>query len=54
VTIQEAIKSGKEFRRKGDSEHLHVGDNGVIEDDFYVAIYATADDILADDWEVKE
>jgi hypothetical protein len=64
MTIQEAIKSGKPFRREhwgifvevcpclGDCKRITVIDETVL--DGGRAMYLRADDILATDWEVKK
>ena len=46
MMIQEAIKSGKPFRRKG-TESWYVTSS-------YCSLYFYEGDVLADDWEVKQ
>lgn len=48
MTLQEAIKGGKRFRRKGQTYYLELfhGNN--------TPLYLNAGDITADDWEVEE
>ena len=47
MTLQEAIKGGKRFRRKGQTYYLELfhGNN--------TPLYLNAGDIAADDWEVE-
>lgn len=47
MTLQEAIKSGLEFKRPG---HAFWLNNNT---DRYLCFY-TREDVLADDWEIKE
>ena len=55
MTIQEAIKGGKLFRRRGDDGWMMVDAFGFI---VWVTdrggIHVTASDIFADDWEIRE
>ena len=57
MKIQEAIKSGKPFKRPEFIWWVHAQGsllnmfNEVRED--FIRFYATTQDILADDWEVK-
>jgi hypothetical protein len=55
MTIQEAIKSGKKFKRAGwDLWYLHEGGTLRPSSITYAAVYSVKiEDILADDWEIK-
>lgn len=60
MTIQKAVKSGKPFKRKGESDDMYIFVNeasGRLDwfDGFYNPLFAalTKDDILAMDWETK-
>lgn len=48
MTIIEAVKSGKRFRRKGDASGLW----GCVDEAISVRLYRA--DILAEDWEIEE
>ena len=67
MTIQEAIKSGKPFKRPGYDVYLvvfqqvfyvdmpeHEGVNIMVPGPAYKPMYIAASAILADDWEVEE
>jgi hypothetical protein len=55
MTIQEAIKSGKPFKRKHWGIYFWVNEDYSITNEYGTNIpLHYADDILADDWEVKE
>ena len=61
MTIQEALKSGKPFRRQADTiTHAWIKQIGSVTgkihwlDKTVAGIGLNADDILADDWELKE
>lgn len=47
MTLIEAVRSGKPFRRKCWSQGYHVLD-------IYKTIACSLEDILADDWEIQE
>lgn len=54
MTIQEAIKSGKPFRRtEWGSIAPYIEDTNGFNNELSCGGYINADDILADDWEVK-
>lgn len=53
MTIQEAIKSGKYFKRKKWNFYLHVDGYNIYDEKEQIFTLDTTD-ILADDWEVKE
>jgi hypothetical protein len=49
LTIQEAIRSGKQFRRKGEDDSCWITvENWDEENDYF-----DLDDILATDWEIR-
>ncbi len=57
MTIQEAVKSGKKFRRSGwyEGVHFYINCMGEIADNFDDSPpIIEKEDILAEDWEVKE
>lgn len=60
MTIQEAIKSGKPFKRILDSEWLVIDKYGDFQKLDYFAdpddefVLFSSGDILYDDWEIKE
>lgn len=60
MTIQDAIKSGKPFKRKDDDLYFLISPQFrhiCVESESVVKIYDHAfdiEDILADDWETKE
>ena len=54
MTIQDAIESGRPFRRPGHGFWLGVEDNTIIDYEDREDYYLTVDDIIADDWEIKE
>ena len=61
MTIQEAIKSGKPFRRKSNFVFLRVEDDMIVFPDYKKPesmdnnwYFPFLSDILADDWEVKD
>ena len=60
MTIQEAINSGKPFRRKGwvdDSIFVVYEKNDIVlslDTDFQTSIELDVQDILADDWYTRE
>ena len=60
MTIQEAIKSGKPFRRKGwapDDLFVVYDEHDIvlkIEADSYTSIELDVQDILADDWYTRD
>lgn len=45
MTLIEAIKTGKRFRRKGSTEYYELG---LLPNTFFVV-----DEVMADDWEVE-
>ena len=49
MTIQEAIKSGKPFRRKDDAEYLSWSGFGSA-----THLSLSIESIIADDWEIKQ
>ncbi len=57
MTIQDAVKSGKPFKRKDwfDECYIYVDScHELIDESDAEPTILTDDDILADDWEVKE
>ena len=54
MTIQEAIKSGKPFRRKIHTMWTIVSGNQLMDNLVFKKYCPTVQAILADDWEVKE
>ena len=56
MTIQKAIKSGKPFRRTGQWWWFKIKSNGDIQtnEKYPITLPANIQDILADDWEVKD
>ena len=58
MTIQEAIKSGKPFKRPWHLDWLFITPSGCIlidtENGESIRYYLDKESILADDWEVKQ
>ncbi len=60
MTIQEAIKSGKPFRRPKWSKGVYIKENGTGEFIYHDLVddgsedRFTPEDILATDWEIKQ
>lgn len=52
MTIIEAIQSGKDFRRKGQKEWIHLEAN-MIMDRFNETIVFGKEAVLANDWETR-
>jgi hypothetical protein len=54
MTIIEALKSGKPFKRAQWSGYYHSDGYKIVSCDEGIGLLATEGDILADNWEVKE
>ena len=53
MTIQEAIKSGKPFRRRNEEWRLPINGKYWKDTPIKAVLNVTAEDLLADDWVVK-
>lgn len=60
MTIQEAIKSGKPFKRKNESAWMfyesleHILRHSLSNGNYGMMLNLFPSDILADDWEIKQ
>lgn len=54
MTIVEAVKSGKRFKRPKFIQWIGINDMGYMRDEDIYVVHLRREDFTADDWEIKE